>query len=666
MIGYCKSEGEKKMKKYEYMLSPMTVKNVTFKNRVLAAPITTNRIVIDGIPTQEGIDAFETKARGGFASVTLTESFVDFEYAARHEHGIDIVRPHMTTYHIEAVRTLVEAIQAHGAIASIQLNHVGHVNHPDEIKDHKNPIGPSAFVREDGVWVEEMDEEMMDRVADNYANAYLSAKAFGFDMVMLHGGHGWLLSQFISPLSNHRTDKYGGSLENRARFPKMVLDRVRKAVGDDFLIEYRVSGDERIEGGMNLEETIEYCKLIQDKVDMIHVTAGIYHSHVETKAFSSMFDPHGCNLELAEAIKKAVNVPVVAVGGFNSPDQIEAAIAEGKCDFAAVGRQQFADPDFVKKTMEGREDEIAPCLRCSCFNPLAADPNKRSFPELWHCAVNPMASRELRWRQAPLPERRKTVLVIGGGVGGMYAAITAAKRGHDVTLCEKAGKLGGLLWFTDSDEHKESLRRYKDSLIVRCQRSGVKVQLNTEVIPELIERMNPDHVICAVGSSSITPPIPGIEYAKKALEVYKMPEQIGKKIIIIGGGLIGCEIGFYLADIEKKEVHILEMREDLAIDANDSHRRALIPRMKKSMTWDCSVKVTEVLKKGVKFVDGAGKEQFMEADTVLYAVGMKANSEIVEELKKASGAFRAIGDCKCARQVKQATYEGFCAAMDII
>ncbi|MDR0851148.1 MAG: NADH:flavin oxidoreductase, partial [Clostridiales Family XIII bacterium] len=414
---------------YPAMLSPLTIKKTTFKNRVLASPVTTNRIVDHGYPTPEGIDVYETRARGGFAQVTFTESFVDDEFAARHEHGLNVYEKEMTTMHIESILTLTEGIKAHGALASIQLNHVGAVNHPDTCREHRNPIGPSAFLRADGVQVDEMDEEMMRRVADNYANAAANCKSLGFDMIMLHGGHGWLLSQFISPLSNHRTDAYGGSLTNRAKFPIMVLDAVRKECGEDFLIEYRVSGDERVDGGMQIEETAEFCKLIQDKIDLIHVTSGIYHSHVETKAFSSMFAPHGCNLDLAAAIKKEVNIPVVAVGGFNAPEQVEEALASGQCDFVALGRQQFADPAFVNKAMTGRADEIAPCLRCSCFNPLPSDPDQRPTPELWHCAVNPWSARELRWRQAPKPLASRDVLVIGGGAAGMSAAITAAERG---------------------------------------------------------------------------------------------------------------------------------------------------------------------------------------------------------------------------------------------
>lgn len=223
--------------KYPNMFKPLTICGITYKNRVICAPITTNRIVDHGYPTSEGIDVFETKARGGFAQVTFTESFVDNEYASRHEHGLNVYEKHMTTFHMESIMTLTEAIKAHGAVAAIQLNHVGAMNHPDMIKGHKNPIGPSAFVREDGVQVEEMTREMMEQVANNYAEAAWTCKALGFQVINLHGGHGWLLNQFISPMFNHRTDEFGGSMENRARFPIMVCDRIKEVCGQDMIIE---------------------------------------------------------------------------------------------------------------------------------------------------------------------------------------------------------------------------------------------------------------------------------------------------------------------------------------------------------------------------------------------------------------------------------------------
>ncbi|MGB9850650.1 MAG: FAD-dependent oxidoreductase [Moorellaceae bacterium] len=652
------------MTPYPHIFSPYKIKNITFKNRIFAAPVTVNRLAVGGVPTQECIDTYENRARGGFAQVTVTETFVDFEYAARHRIGLDIVSPDMTVHHMESLCILTEAIKAHGAVASIQLNHAGAANHPDCLGG-KKPIGPTGYIRPDGVEVQEMDEEMIYRVADNFARAAGRAKAFGFDMVMLHGAHGWLLAQFTSPLTNKRKDRWGGSLENRARFALLVLDKVREAVGDDFLIEYRVSAEEGVEGGMTLEETIEFCKMIQDKVDLIHVTRGVYYLHVETKAFSSALDPHGCNVDLAAAIKAAVRVPVVVVGGFNDPALAERVIAEGKCDFVALGRQQLADPNWVKKAMMGREDEISPCLRCSCFNPLSSSSEARPIAKPWSCTVNPWAGRELRWRWAPRPMSSKNVLVVGGGVGGMYAAITAAERGHKVTLAEKESRLGGLLWFTEVDVHKHDLKQYKDSLITRLNRLGVCVELNTEVTPDYLKLKKPDAVICAVGSEPIVPPIPGIERAYSALQVYSDLEKLGQRIVIIGGGLVGCETGLHLAELGKT-VHIVEMLEDVARDAYDSHRRALIPRMKKMLTYEVGVRCTEITEQGVKVVDRQGKEKFVEADTVVYAVGMRPRTEVVEVLRGMVPWFVPVGDCVKPRTVKEAVYEGFCAAMDIL
>ncbi|PIP00334.1 NAD(P)/FAD-dependent oxidoreductase [Pleomorphomonas carboxyditropha] len=650
---------------FPHIFTPLTIKKTTFKNRVFAPPVTTSRCVVDGAPTEEAIDQYEGRSRGGFAQVTITESFVDFDYAARHEHGLDIVSPGLTVHHLESVHILTDAIQAHGAVASIQLNHAGNTNHP-ALLGGRNPIGPSAMLRPDGVQVDEMDEEMIHRVADNFAVACASAQALGFDMAMLHGGHGWLLSQFTSPLSNKRTDKWGGSLENRARFARLVLDKVRQQVGEDFLIEYRVSGDERTPGGMQIEETVEFCKMIEDKVDLIHVTSGMYFNHVESKAFSSMYHDHGCNLDLAIPIKKAVKVPVVSVGGYNDPAHIERVLADGLVDAIALGRQQFADPEFVNKALTGRADEIAPCLRCSCFNPLPPDPNKRPSAPPFLCTVNPRSGRELRLRWAPPPRKAKNVLVVGGGVGGLYASITAAERGHKVLLAEKTDKLGGTLWFTEVDPHKNDFRRYRDSLVTRAQRAGVDFAFNTEVTAGYIADRNPDAVICAAGSVPAVPPIKGIDHASHALLAYADFDRIGRRVVMIGGGLTGSEIALYLAE-RGKEVHIVEVRGDLAIEGNDSHRRALLPLMRKTpgLSWSLNTTVAEVTPEGVMLVAADGAQTLRAADTVLFATGMKARRDVVDALRNSVPWFVPVGDCRRPRFILDAVYEGMSAAMDL-
>lgn len=655
------------MSNYPHVFSPITIKKTTFKNRIFSSPMTTDRTVVDGCPTAECINAYETRARGGVAQVTVTETFVDFDRGARHDHSLDLVGKNLSVHHLESLAVLTEAIRVHGAVASIQLNHIGAINHPSVIKDGKNPIGPTGFVRDDGVTVDEMDETMMAEVAANYANACGAAKDYGFDMVMLHGGHGWLLAQFLSPLTNKRTDKYGGSLENRARFPMMVLDRVREEVGPDFLIEYRVSGSERVPGGLEVEEVAAFCKMIEDKVDLIHVTSGLYHNHVKSKAFSSMFHPHGCNLDLAEAIKKAVKIPVVAVGGFNSPEQMEEAIASGKCDFVAMGRQMLADPDFANKALTGRADEIAPCLRCSCFNPLESDPDKRAVAKPFECSVNPKSCRELRLQYAPRPLSSKDVMVVGGGPGGMYSAITLAERGHKVTLVEKENELGGLLWFTDYDCHKDDLRRFKESLKARLRRLGVDVLLGTEATAEMIAERNPDAVICAVGSEPVVPRIPGLaENAKHALWAYKNADAVGKRVIVIGGGLIGIETGMHLVDTGH-EVQVIEMMDDYARDALPSHREAIdIFLDRDKMKIKTGVQCTDVRTDGVTVKDMDGNVINYEGDTVIYAIGMKPKTELVNSLRSPVPYFVPVGDCVKPGKVLQAVRDGMFAAMDII
>lgn len=652
--------------KYPHIFAPLTIKGVTFKNRVMDAPKTTDRTVFPGgTPTPECINGYEVRARGGVSCVTVTESFVDDDRSARHDHTIDFYTPNKSVYHQEALFVLAESITRHGAVASVELNHTGAVNHPATIKDGKNPFGPSAFIREDGIQVEEMTEQDMEEVASHFAAAALGAKLAGFQMVMLHGGHGWLLGQYISPLTNKRTDKYGGSMENRARFPLMVIDHIRKACEEDFLIEYRMSGAERVPGGLELSEAVEFAKIIQDKVDIIHVTSGMYHNHVESKAFSSIYHPHGCNLDLAAAIKAAVHIPVTAVGGFNSPEQIEEAIASGKCDFVALGRQMLADPDFVNKVARGKEDEIMPCLRCSCFNPLASDPDKRMQVAPFECTVNPTSMRQLRLEWSPkVKEPGQKVLVVGGGPGGMYAALTAAERGHRVTLMDKGRKLGGALWYTDYDCHKDDMRKFRDHLANRVYRAGVDVQLGVTVTRETIEDFAPDAVILAIGGRPVAPRIPGLhENAKYALNVYT--ETPGKKCVMIGGGQVGIEVAMHLGDTGH-QVEVLEMLDDYARDALWSHKEAFRIFKPESMTIHCSTQVTEVTPEGVKALAPDGSEVFYEADSVYYALGFRSPTDELESLMTVCPRTAVIGDCKKPARILQATRDGMFAAMDIV
>jgi 2,4-dienoyl-CoA reductase-like NADH-dependent reductase (Old Yellow Enzyme family)/thioredoxin reductase len=656
------------MKEYPNLFSPIKIGKVIFKNRLAMAPLTSDNCIVDNRPSDQGIAFYETRARGGFAQVTVGEADVDWEYGNRSDAFNKISDPNPKFWHTNAFYELTMAIKRHGAVASMEINHAGAANHPKNIIGHKNPIGPSGYVREDGIVVDEMNEKMMNSVADNFARAASYLKLVGFDMCMVHGGHGWLLGQFLSPHMNKRTDNYGGSRENRARFPLMVIDRIRAAVGPDFLIEYRLSGEELVPGGITIEDTVDFARRIEKKANIIHVSVGVYNLHVESRTFSSMYDAHGCNVDLAEAVKKAVSIPVAVVGGINDPALAEKIIAEGKADIVALGRQALADPEFPNKALTGRTDEISPCIRCGCFNPMLQIEGEITPPHTFQCTVNPASSKELRMMLSPGVKSVKNVIIAGGGPGGMYASITAAERGHHVILLEQTDSLGGLLKFTDTDTYKDDLRRYKNSLIKRIGKLKIDVRLNTEATPELIAKENPDVLIVAVGSKPITPRIAGIDgpNVMQALETYWNPEKVGKMVVMIGGGLVGCETGLHLA-AQGKTVTVVEMMDNLAVDATESHKIALMKKMEVEVKSYTGMKCTEITSKGIKVIAKDGAEKFIEADTVVYAVGMKAHSDKALKLCEAAPRqYFLIGDCVSPRKVKEAVHEGYHAAMDII
>jgi NADPH-dependent 2,4-dienoyl-CoA reductase/sulfur reductase-like enzyme len=504
----------------------------------------------------------------------------------------------------------------------------------------------------------------MDLVADHFADCAQLLKNAGFDMVLLHGGHGWLLDQFLSPRYNTRTDEYGGSLTNRAKFPLMVIDRVRQRCGEDFLIEYRMSGSEEIEGGLTQEEGIAFAKLIDGKVDLIHVSAGLDTEEAQAvHTHPTMFLPHGVNVHYAAAIKAAgVKTPVVTIGGITTPELAESILAEGKADVVAMARASIADPYFPVKARHGCPEDIVPCLRClDCLTGLHGG-NQLS------CAVNCRTGQEARVdRMSPPAKGSRKVLVVGGGPGGMKAAITAAQRGHDVTLAEQSGKLGGLLRFTDYDELKTDLRGLKNHLVRQVEKM-VQVKLNTVVTPEFIREGGYDAVILAVGSSPARPPIPGLDdpSVEHAAAVYTKLDQVGRRVAVLGGGLVGCETGLFLAQ-RGHEVTIIEMQSELAPEANWMHKEGMRQSFAKApITGRTGLRVSKVVPgEGVYALNGEGGEEFIPADTIVYAMGMRPNSQTVDALRDVCPDTVAVGDCVKARKARHAMEEGYWAAVNL-
>ncbi len=667
------------MNNYPNLFSPITIRNRVYRNRIITGPtMFAAAAFVPGF--EEGVFSMvERRAQGGAAEVTTGETAVNTEEGDCIINAPVDYSKHEGPY-FEGFKEYANRIKKHGAIAMVEFGHdVAYA----EVKPPYHPYGPVAFVREDGVHVLAMDEAIMDKIAHDVARATRFMMAAGFDGILLHGGHGFLFQQFISPRFNTRTDEYGGSIENRARFPLKVLKALREAGGEDMILELRFSAEDGLPGGMTIEDCVEFCKLVDGKVDIIHVSNGLKWLANRTHCFTSMYDAHGYNAPFAERVKKAVTQSKVAViGGINSPEQAEEIIANGKADLVVLGRQAFADPEFPNKAAGGREDLIRRCVRCFHCYPGGYREHETELPlaefipfvlpkmleVVGQCAINPASNFHINPKDFPDPAGSRKVLVVGGGVAGMQAAITASDRGHKVTLAEKSGVLGGILNFTEHDFYKTDLRGFKDVLVREVGTKGIAVLLNTDVTPRFLKDFEPEAVILAVGSSPLTPPIIGIECAMDAPDLYRNLDRVGKRVTIIGGGLAGCETGLHLA-ATGHEVTIVEMLERMAPETFGMPRAALLDEMERhNVRQILGHRCVEILMNGVKVVDSNGNEDLLEADTVCYSVGMTPRTDTVASLKDVIPGVPVfeVGDCSCVGKVVNATESAYRIAMGIV
>jgi len=646
------------MTHFPKLFSTMKLGPYVLRNRIEAAPMGAHGSP-DGYLTPENTAYYELRAKGGAAIVTLGESMIDSKGTS---HGR--VTPLDDPGILSSLVNTTDAIKRHGAVASIELLHAGirsGTPRPDD------PVyGPSAGTSFYGKQIIEMGDAEIDKAVNAFGDAAAMAKLGGVQMCMIHGGHGWMLSQWFSPLHNHRKDQFGGSIENRARIALMIIEDIRRKCGRSFPIEMRLSGDEFTDGGMKLEETVELAKVLDGKVDMIHVSATTFNDRTAgLRMFPSVFLPRGCNVYLAEAIKKAVKTPVATVGSLNDPAHMEEILESGKADMVTLGRALLADPYLPEKARKGNEDDITPCLRCNYCISQNFTPYVKYPRGIVQCVVNPIIGREYESRFVQASGGKKKILVVGGGPGGMQAAITAADRGHEVILCEKGKRLGGTLLYAEHEYFKEDIRKLTEVLIRRVQKRPIKLMMGTEVTPEVVREISPDVLIAAVGAEPIIPNIPGIKSRNVVVAASMYDEvAIGKKVAVIGGGLVGCEEGLHLAHLGR-EVTILEMLEKAAPEAPYLHWLGLMKELEKSAKLETRVKVTRVTEEGVFAVNEKGEERFYEADTILLAVGLKPRTEMVESLRNCAPDFVVIGDCQRPATVMEAMHMGYFSAMNI-
>lgn len=646
-------------RKFPHLCSPITVGRVTFRNRMFSAPMGGTDITNDGCIGPKSTAFYELRGKGGAGAVTVSECMVHPKTDGSHAYHLDTT----ILNSLASATYTADAIRRHGAIASLELSHSGMyagTYMTDKSKQKSmHQWGPDDTVRADGVKVKALTADMIKEIVEAYGQTAALAKRAGFEMLMIHGGHGWLINQFLSPYFNHRKDGYGGSLENRCRLAIEVLKSVREAVGEGFPIEFRMSGSELFEGGYDLSEGVKIAQMIEPYVDILHVSAGTYQRGFGD-THPSMFKDHGCNVYLAAEIKKHVSVPVATIGGLNDPEQMEEIIASGKADIVYMARALLADPFLPRKVMENKEDQIVKCLRC--FTCMA----ERAMTSTRRCTVNPLIGREMEGCEIHLAPEKKKVLVAGGGPGGLYAAYTAARRGHQVILCEKESKIGGILKSEQAIPFKHEMYELANTYKKLAENAGVEIRVNTEVTPEYAEKENPDALIIAVGSSPLVPPIKGLDGENVVLvnNYYLEKEKVGDKVVVFGGGLAGCECAIHLG-MEGKEVHIIEMRDELAPDANIRHRPLLLKEIDKYATVHTGCKGLEVSKEGILCEDKEGYQMLVEGDSIICALGQRSRRDVVDALRDSAPYVAVIGDASKVSTITNAVYEGYHAALDI-
>jgi len=640
----------------------MRLGGITIKNRIFSAPTSLNWGSVDGNLTLDTIAFYELKAKGGAAVVTMGESIVHTRTGKSHDRQIELDNPTS----LVSLAQLARAIKRHGAIPSAELSHGGKwgglTSMAGSLKDGKISYGASAEMTPAGP-VLEMPRDLLLEVIDSFGKGAAVLQRAGFEMCTVHAGHGWFFGQFLSERTNHRTDDFGGSFENRAKPLLMALDSIRKAVGPGFPIDVRISGDEFIEGGLTLDDGIRLAELIDDKCDLINVSAGIHEDlELYLRTHPTQFMEKGPNVYLAEEIRRHVHVPVSTVGGIVDPEMMEEIIATGKADIVELGRPLLADPFLPNKLRDGRSKEIVKCVRCmGCFG----DSLKT---ECSSCTVNPVIGNEYNeWIAKAQPTTPKKVMIAGGGPAGMYAALTAAERGHDVTLYEKKDRLGGALEFAKYVDFKRGLFDFSEVLEYKLRKSPVKVVLETAVTKELVEKEAPDILFLATGAAPVVPRIEGIdgENVIIAEDVYGAEEKIGEQIIVLGGGLVGCETAAHLGRTGR-HVTIVEMREDIALDSDIFYRTAV----KAELRRDQAVVLTNasgrrVTAEGLEVKLQDGSEKMLPADSIICAAGYRADQKLFEELCCSAPVVQRLGDCRRPGKVAYAVRDAHYMALDI-
>ncbi len=628
--------------RFPTLFSPLKINTLVTKNRIVATPTG---------------EFFEDKALGGAGIVIAGHAIVEpghSSYSSADEPDA------FAKYEVEETRRRVLKIHQGGAKASIEIFHGG-----AHARAHEFARGPVSYTRDDGMEVRGMTEADMEEVLALYAQCVRNAKAIGFDMVFLHFGHGWLPAQFLSPRTNSRTDEYGGSLENRARFPLRILKTVREAVGPAFPVDMRISAHEWVADSIEFSDVVGFLQMAEEYLDTVQISAGLDigiegNVHMAT----TNFEPHMPNAHWAAVVKQNLGIPVGVVGAIMNPQEAEELLAGGVVDLVALGRPLIADPQWPRKAQEGREDDIVPCIRClQCYH---ISSNRRNVG----CSVNARFWNEsFVPRQLTITPRARRTVVVGGGPGGLVAALTAAERGHDVTLFEQEDVLGGQLQYVAREFYKQDIKAYLDYLLRQAAKSSISFRMGTTATPELVAELKPDALVIAIGATEFVPPIPGIDldHVMTGNEAILREDELGQDVAIIGAGSIGTEIGLELATLKNKNVTMIDLAETYAPQGNTLYREGLRQKLEKAdtLSFRFASLCREVTHDHVVVQDRDGRTEDLLVDNVVLSAGMRPRAAEAQAFYGITPEVVMVGDCVRPRIIMDAVFEGYTYAMNL-